>query len=115
MNAFAVAHNHLGQFEADVIQRGLENRANLLRIARTLASFWFPASPFASTSTVSFVLMSPSTVMRLKLLRDGFLQRRLQNLRVNRRVGRDEAQHRRVQSSHGGNAAGRAPVADIPG
>jgi len=27
----------------------------------------FPAIPFASTSTVSLVLMSPSTVMRLKL------------------------------------------------
>ena len=35
--------------------------------ARTLSSAGFPARPLANTSTVSLVLMSPSTVMRLKL------------------------------------------------
>ena len=64
MHAFAVAHNFLREFEADVIQA----RLGKFRILNSrIPNFLFPASPFARTKTVSFVLMSPSTVMRLKL------------------------------------------------
>jgi len=43
--------------------------------------------------------MSPSTVMRLKLCRDGFVSAICKNFRVNRRIRRDETKHRRVQSA----------------
>jgi len=55
-DTFAVAHHHLGEFETDLIKRCLERRQ------RRLA-----ATPLARQMTVSFVLMSPSTLTRLKL------------------------------------------------
>jgi hypothetical protein len=67
----------------------------------------FSASPFAKTITVSFVLMSPSTVMRLKLCATATSRQFLRIFVFNGRVGRDKAKHRGMQAC-GGTRAGAA-------
>ena len=59
---FAVVRDHAGQFDADFLQRVGE------RFQFVLPSDGSPpALPLASSSTVSLVLMCPSTLMQLKL------------------------------------------------
>ena len=90
-----------------MVQGGLKH-SGVRRRLRDARGFGFPASPLASTSTVSLVLMSPSTVMRLKLLRHRFLERGLQYLASTAAsVVRNRAWWR-AAATRGGPRAGRA-------
>ena len=93
-DAFAVKHNFLGQLQRDMVQRALETPANP---GEREVIGGLPARPLASTSTVSLVLMSPSTVMRLKLLATASIQGGLKRFGLDGGVGGQKAKHRGVQ------------------
>ena len=63
----------------------------------------FAAAPVANSISVSLVDVSLSTVTALNVPPTAFDKQRLQDRRVDRRIGRDEGQHRRhVRRDHAG-------------
>ena len=67
------------------------------RLVVRMADRWsiagFPAIPLASTSTMSLVLVSPSTEIRLNERSDGQSRGLLEDARSDPRVGRHKCQH----------------------
>ena len=72
----------------------------------------FPALPLARTSTVSFVEVSPSTVMALNVVGHHGRERALQKRLPNGRVGHDVREHRRHIRMDHPRALGAAQQAD---
>ena len=97
--ALAVAHDEMGELRAQIGQRRLERVG--AGIVERSASGALPAAPVAKASTVSEVEVSLSTVMQEKLRAVGLGQHRLEEGRLDRGIGEDEAEHRRhVRRDH---------------
>ena len=87
-----------GQLDAQLVQRRLKRGQVACRPAAACV-----AAPLANSSTVSLVLMCPSTLMQLKLSSTAAFSAAWADVGRQRGVGRDDAEHRRhVRADHAG-------------